>query len=548
MIVIKKSIYPAPRIVLDADAFAVTPATNPLNDTTTVNAFAFVAGLFDNETWTTKVVPATYVPFPVRYVGAPVIASAACALMLTLNPLLGPALNARAEISSLPETVAVIDSAWLVVPAAIVIKKSMYPVPLIVFDTDEFAVTPATSPPKAAVTVNAFADAAGLLNETRTTNVIPATYVPFPVRYVGAPVIASAACALIAMIKLLVGGFSARLVISSVPDTVVVIVTVGWLDAPASIVIKKSMYPGPLIVFEVDPFAEIPVAPPKDRGAVTVSAFADVAGLFNATRTTNVVPATYVPFPLKAVKLVMESVACALIFTFNALLGPALSTRAEISSLPETDAVIDSDWLAVPAVIVIKKSMFPVPLIVFDADPFAVTPATSPANDAVTVNAFADVAGLLNDTRTTNVIPATYVPFPVWNVGAPVIVRVACALILMPNAALGPALSDRTVISSLPEIDAVIDNAWLTVPAAIVIKKSMFPVPLIVFDADPFAVTPATSPANDAVTVNAFADAAGLLKETRTTKVIPATYVPFPVWNVGAPLIARAACALIAMI
>jgi hypothetical protein len=33
--------------------------------------------------------------------------------------------------------------------------------------------------------VKAFADAAGLFNETRTTNVVPATYVPLPDMYVG---------------------------------------------------------------------------------------------------------------------------------------------------------------------------------------------------------------------------------------------------------------------------------------------------------------------------------------------------------------------------
>ena len=157
------------------------------------------------------------------------------------------------------------------------------------------------------------------------------------------------------------------------------------------------------------------------------------------------------------------------------------------------------------------------------------TPAWRPLKVAVTVCAFAFVAGLfVNETRKTKVVPATYVPFPVWHVGAPAIARIACALIFIFNAALGPALSTRAVISSLPKTEAVIDNAWLEVPAVRVIKKSIFPVPLIVFDADPFAVTPATSPANDAVTVNAFADVAGLLNATRTTNVVPATYVPLP--------------------
>ncbi len=261
---------------------------------------------------------------------------------MMLNPLLGPAFNVRNVISSLPETVAVIDSAWLVVPVVIVIKKSMYPVPLIVFDAEAFAVTPATSPPKIAVTVNAFADNAGLLKGTRITNVMPATYVPLPVRYVGAPDIANAACALIAMTRGLVSGPNARLVISSVPVTFVVIVIDGWLGAPTSMVIKKSMYTMPLTVLDADAFAEMPVAPPNDKGAVTVSALADVAGLLNVTRITNVVLAIYVPLPLKAVKPVIDSVACALMLMLNALLGPAFNAYPEISSIPETVAVIDS--------------------------------------------------------------------------------------------------------------------------------------------------------------------------------------------------------------
>jgi len=56
---------------------------------------------------------------------------------------------------------------------------------------------------------------------------------------VGALVIVKVACALIAMTTLLVIGPKARFEISSVPDTVVVIVTVGWLAAPASIVTRK---------------------------------------------------------------------------------------------------------------------------------------------------------------------------------------------------------------------------------------------------------------------------------------------------------------------
>ncbi len=230
---------PAPLIVFDADAFAVTPATSPLNVAVTNCAFADVAGLF-NETRITNVVPATYVPLPVVYAGAPVIVKAACALMLTPNALLGPALSPRAEISSLPDTDAVIDSDWVAVPAVIVIRKSMVPAPLIVFDADAFAVTPATSPLNVAVTVFAFAEVAGFDNETRTVNVVPATYVPLPLSTVN-PVIVNAACALIPTTALLVNGPSALLEISSVPVTVAVIVIDGCVGAPDVTVINKSM-------------------------------------------------------------------------------------------------------------------------------------------------------------------------------------------------------------------------------------------------------------------------------------------------------------------
>ena len=395
-------------MVFDADPLEESPEAPPkFNDAVTVNAFADVAGLF-SETRTTNVVPATYVPLPVWAVGAPVIVNIACALIVIPNAVLGPALSKRAVISSLPETVAVIDSDWLAVPATIVIRKSMYPAPLIVLDADPFAVTPATSPLNDAVTVNAFAEVAGLLNETRTTNIVPATYVPLPAWNVGAPVIVNAACALIAMTRLLVGGFNARLVISSVPDTVVVIVTVGWLAAPASIVIKKLIYAVPLTVFDADEFAEMPVAPPNDKGAVTASAFADVDGLLNDTRTTNVVPAIYVPFPLKAVILVITNVACALIAMIRLLVaGP--NDRPEYSSVPVTVVVIVTvGWLAATASIVTRKSIYPVPLIVFDAEMFAEIPDAPPnVSGPVTVSAFAYVAGLLNETRTTTVVPAT---------------------------------------------------------------------------------------------------------------------------------------------
>ncbi len=104
--------------------------------------------------------------------------------------------------------------------------------------------------------------------------------------------------------------------------------------------------------------------------------------------------------------------------------------------------------------------------------------------------------------------------------GVPEIANAACALIVMPREVLGPALSIRPVTSSIPNTVAVIDNAWPIVPVVIVITKSMYPMPRIVFDADAFAVTPGTRPLNDAVTVNAFAFATGLFtSETRTTRL-----------------------------
>jgi hypothetical protein len=73
-----------------------------------------------------------------------------------------------------------------------------------------------------------------------------------------------------------------------------------------------------------------------------VSAFADAAGLDNPTRTTNVVPATYVPLPLKAVILVIVSVACAFTFTFRFEPDAAFNARPEISSDPDVVALIET--------------------------------------------------------------------------------------------------------------------------------------------------------------------------------------------------------------
>src|SRR5271157_2958774 len=237
-----------------------------------------------------------------------------------------------------------------------------------------------------------------------------------------------------------------------------------------------------MIVFEADELAVTPDTRPF-KAAVTVNARAFVGGLFvSETRKTNVMPETYVPLPVWYVGVLTVSAACALMVTLNTPLG--------LSSVPVIDAVIDNDSLAVTAGIVIKKSIDPAPRIVLDCDEFAVTPPAKPLNDAVTLNALAFVVGLfVRETRTTNVMPATYVPLPVCKVGEPVIASAACALIVMLNGLLGPALNARPEISSVPITDAVIDSDWLVTPVPIVIKKSMYPVPRIVFDADEFAVT-----------------------------------------------------------
>jgi len=112
-----------------------------------------------------------------------------------------PALSTRVVISSLPEAVAVIESAWLAVPRRrIVIRKLMYPAPLNRLRRRRVCRDPATRPLNATVTAFAFADAAGLFNATRKTNVVPATYVPLPVRNVGSTGDRQGACALMAML------------------------------------------------------------------------------------------------------------------------------------------------------------------------------------------------------------------------------------------------------------------------------------------------------------------------------------------------------------
>ena len=350
--------YPAPLIVFDADAFVDRPEAPPKsNAAVTESAFADVAVLF-NDTRTTNVVPATYVPLPVRYAGAPVIVSNACALMVITRLLVsGP--NARPEISSVPVTfVVIVTEGWLAAPAPIVTRKSMTTTPLTVFDADAFAKM-LLAPPndKGAVTVSAFADAAGLDNETRTTNVVPATYVPLPVIQVKL-VISRNACALIVAFKALAKGPNVSPDNSSVPLTVAVIVTVGWLGAPAAIVIRKSINPVPLTVMDAEAFAEMPDAPPKLIDAETDNAFAEVTGFDNAMRITKSCPATYVPLPLSRVKLVITRLACALIATNSLVTAAPLMERPEYCPVPVHVALIFTDgWLIAFELTVIKKSI-----------------------------------------------------------------------------------------------------------------------------------------------------------------------------------------------
>src|SRR5271157_2045037 len=124
-----------------------------------------------------------------------------------------------------------------------------------------------------ALTVNATAEAAGLVKEIRSTKVMPATYVPLPV-CTDMLAICKLACAFTAKFKLLVMGPNARPVYSSVPVIVAVTVIDGWLGAPAAIVSKKSMYPVVLTVLDAEALAENPVAPLKFSAAVTERAFA----------------------------------------------------------------------------------------------------------------------------------------------------------------------------------------------------------------------------------------------------------------------------------
>ena len=63
---------------------------------------------------------------------------AACDLIFTFKGLGDAAFNARLVISSEPEAVELIGTIAVVALGAIVISRSMNPVPLIVFDAEEF--------------------------------------------------------------------------------------------------------------------------------------------------------------------------------------------------------------------------------------------------------------------------------------------------------------------------------------------------------------------------------------------------------------------------
>jgi hypothetical protein len=138
---------------------------------------------------------------------------------------------------------------------------------------------------------------------------------------------------------------------------------------------------------------------------------------------------------------------------------------------------------------------------------------------ALTPVAFAALAGFVSETRKVNVMPATYVPLPFRKV-KPVICKFAWALMftfrLEPEAAFTP----RFEISSKPDAVALIETAWVTVPGAIVTKKSMVVVPLTVLDADALADKPdAPLKFNVTTTVLAFAMLTWFVNATRKMNV-----------------------------
>src|SRR5271157_3188493 len=98
------------------------------------------------------------------------------------------------------------------------------------------------------------------------------------------------------------------------------------------------MEPVPLIVTSVDVFDDKLLYPPYTSVAPTLFAFADATGFEKSTRTLNVVPATYVPLPVRNTILVTCKFACALIPTFTTWV-PAFPLTVALVSFRTPDHV-----------------------------------------------------------------------------------------------------------------------------------------------------------------------------------------------------------------
>ena len=187
------------------------------------------------------------------------------------------------------------------------------------------------------------------------------------------------------------------------------------------IVTKKSMNPFPLMVFEAEAFADIPVAPPKLNVAETPRAFADVTGLLSAKRRIKVMFATYVPFPLRKVNPVIARLAWALTEMNRLIMEYPLITRPEYCPLPLHNALILMEgWLIALPAIVMRKSMYAelfgaptVTGIMFDA--LVDSPEAPLKFKAAVIPKPLTPPVFVKSKRTTNVVPAMWVALtPAW--------------------------------------------------------------------------------------------------------------------------------------
>jgi hypothetical protein len=284
-----------------------------------------------------------------------------------------------------------------------------------------------------------------------------------------------------------------RLEISSVPKAAAPICTELLVDTPAAIVTNKYMLAIPLIVFDSEPLVERPEKPPYDSETVTPVALALVARFDNATRTMNVKPPIYVPFPVVYVILVIDKAACALIATFK--LNPVESpfnARLEIASVPVHVAlIVTGSWFDALAPTVIKKSMEPVPPaeIVIEADAFADRLEYPPYASTAVILLAAVPPVFENPMRTTKVMPPTYVPLPVRHAIAELI-AIADRVWIATFKLFEPELpfNARIEIASVPlQVERMSTELLAIGTVVTVIRKSIMPVPLaiivIVFEA-----------------------------------------------------------------